>query len=149
MSQIIELASSQINAGDSIVVELVEADETPTVVIVRWPAKPTVVHPRRFPIAAHAAGHIGGVGAVLELVKEPARDPPPDRSSGGHPARIQTVDFRQSSPVFPLDSVAQLDPSSLRHAVPESTHLAATVRGRHESSPSIRISCSRLPWGPQ
>jgi hypothetical protein len=37
MSQITELASSQINAVDAIVVELVEADETPAVVIVRWP----------------------------------------------------------------------------------------------------------------
>jgi hypothetical protein len=33
-------------------IELVEADETPAVVIIRWPAKPTVLHPRRFPDAA-------------------------------------------------------------------------------------------------
>ena len=54
MSQITELASSQINAGASIVVELVEADETPAVVIVRWPNKATIIHPKRFPDAAAA-----------------------------------------------------------------------------------------------
>jgi len=42
------LASSQITATDSVTVELVEADEKPAVVIVRWPAKPTVLHPHRF-----------------------------------------------------------------------------------------------------
>ena len=43
------LASASINASDAIVVELVEADETPAVVIVRWPDKASVLHPRRFP----------------------------------------------------------------------------------------------------
>lgn len=37
---------------DTITVELVEADVTPAVVIVRWPAKPTVIHPQRFADAA-------------------------------------------------------------------------------------------------
>jgi hypothetical protein len=54
MSQITELASSQITPTDTITVELVEADETPAVVIVRWPAKPTVLQPHRFPSAAEA-----------------------------------------------------------------------------------------------
>jgi hypothetical protein len=44
-------ASGQINGADSILIELVEADETPAVVIVTWPVKPTVLHPRRFPTA--------------------------------------------------------------------------------------------------
>jgi hypothetical protein len=35
-------------------IELVEADETPAVVIVTWPEKATVLHPRRFPDAAAA-----------------------------------------------------------------------------------------------
>jgi hypothetical protein len=48
MSKVTELASGQITAVDSIVVELIEADETPAVVIIRWPDKPTVLHPRRF-----------------------------------------------------------------------------------------------------
>jgi hypothetical protein len=58
MSQITELASSQINASDRLAVELVEADETPAVVIVRLPAKPTVLHPRRFPDTAAAIARL-------------------------------------------------------------------------------------------
>jgi hypothetical protein len=54
MSTITTLASGQITPTDSISVELVEADETPAVVILRWPAKPTVCHPRRFPDTAAA-----------------------------------------------------------------------------------------------
>jgi len=52
MSQVTELASGALTAVDSITVELVEANETPAVVIVRWPVKPTVMHPHRFPSAA-------------------------------------------------------------------------------------------------
>jgi hypothetical protein len=52
MSQITQLASGAITATDIITVELVEADETPAAVIVRWPTKPTVLHPRRFPDTA-------------------------------------------------------------------------------------------------
>jgi hypothetical protein len=52
MSKITELASGQITAVESITVELVEADESPAVIIVSWPVKPTVLHPRRFPDAA-------------------------------------------------------------------------------------------------
>jgi hypothetical protein len=51
MSKITELASSQINTADTITIELVEADETPAVVL-KWPLKPTVCHPRRFPDTA-------------------------------------------------------------------------------------------------
>jgi hypothetical protein len=36
MSKITELASAVINGADSITIELVEADETPSVVILRW-----------------------------------------------------------------------------------------------------------------
>lgn len=52
MSKITELASSQITPSDILAIELVEADETPTVVIIRWPAKATILHPRRFPDTA-------------------------------------------------------------------------------------------------
>jgi hypothetical protein len=52
MSQITELASGQITPSESITIELVEADETPAVVIVRWPVKTTILHPRRFPDTA-------------------------------------------------------------------------------------------------
>jgi hypothetical protein len=56
------LASATINASDAIVIELVQADETPVVVIVRWPAKPTIFHPRRFPSGANAAPSAGRRG---------------------------------------------------------------------------------------
>ena len=52
MSKITTLAAGQITAVDTITIELVEADETPAVIIVRWPAKPTILHPRRFPDTA-------------------------------------------------------------------------------------------------
>jgi hypothetical protein len=52
MSKITTLASGQITAVDTLIIELVEADETPAVVIVRWPVKATVIHPRRFPDTA-------------------------------------------------------------------------------------------------
>ena len=54
MSQITELASASINASSTITVELVESDETPAVVVIRWPVKPTILHPRRFADAATA-----------------------------------------------------------------------------------------------
>jgi hypothetical protein len=52
MSTITTLATGQTNAIGTITIELVETDEHPTVVIIRWPDKPTVLHPRRFPDAA-------------------------------------------------------------------------------------------------
>jgi hypothetical protein len=52
MSQIPQLASAQLTAVDVLTIELVETSEHPTVVIVRWPDKPSVIHPRRFPDAA-------------------------------------------------------------------------------------------------
>jgi hypothetical protein len=47
MSKVTELASGAITAVEHITIELIEADETPSAVIVRWPAKPTVLHPHR------------------------------------------------------------------------------------------------------
>jgi hypothetical protein len=52
MSTITTLASGQITATQEVTIELVEADETPAVVIVRWPVKPSMIHPRRFPDTA-------------------------------------------------------------------------------------------------
>jgi hypothetical protein len=45
MSKITELASTQLNGHDAVTVELIEADDTPAAVIIRWPFKPSVVHP--------------------------------------------------------------------------------------------------------
>ena len=52
MSKITELASSQIANSDAIVIVLSEPDDIAASVIIHWPAKPTVLHPRRFPDAA-------------------------------------------------------------------------------------------------
>ena len=55
MSKVTTLATAQLSATDTLTIELIEADETPAVVIVRWPLKPSVLHPRRFPAADTAA----------------------------------------------------------------------------------------------
>jgi hypothetical protein len=44
--------------------ELVEADETPAVVIVRWPFKPSVMHQHRLPSAADAAARVFAAAVV-------------------------------------------------------------------------------------
>jgi hypothetical protein len=64
MSQITELASGQITATDHLSIELVETATTPAVVIVTWPAKPSVLHPYRFPSAAENAARIFAAAAV-------------------------------------------------------------------------------------
>jgi hypothetical protein len=70
MSKITTLASSQITPSDTLAVELVEADETPAVVIIRWPVKPSVVHPRRFPdTAATIARLFAEAHTVLASIK--------------------------------------------------------------------------------
>lgn len=70
MSQSSTLASGQITAVDTLTIELVEADETPAVVIVRWPTKPTVLHPRRFPDAAATVAQLfARAHVVLAAIK--------------------------------------------------------------------------------
>ena len=64
MSKVTELASGQLTSTETITVELIEADEMPAVVIVRWPSKPTVLHPHRFPIAADTAARTFAAAAV-------------------------------------------------------------------------------------
>jgi hypothetical protein len=73
ISQIAELATA-ITAADTITVELVEADETPAVVIVRWPVERTVLHPRRFPSTAEAVARTFATAAVrLAAIKRERR----------------------------------------------------------------------------
>ena len=74
MSKVTELASAQLTATETIIVELVEADETPAVVIVRWPARPTVLHPRRFPdVAAMVARSFAEAATRLSSIKRDRR----------------------------------------------------------------------------
>jgi hypothetical protein len=69
-SSITPLASGQITPSEAVTVELVEADETPAVVIVKWPAKPTILHPRRFPdTAATVAQLFARAHIVLAALK--------------------------------------------------------------------------------
>jgi hypothetical protein len=54
MSHVTQLATGQLTATETITVELIGADGRPAVIIIRWPAKSTVLHPRRFPEVAVA-----------------------------------------------------------------------------------------------
>jgi hypothetical protein len=74
MSKVAELSAASINGHDFITVELIEADETPAVVIIRWPAKPTLIHPQRFPNAADAATRtFAGAAVRLAAIKRHRR----------------------------------------------------------------------------
>jgi hypothetical protein len=66
MSKLTTLASGQITPSRHgiITIELVEADETPAVVIIRWPARPTVLHSHRFSSAADSAVRIFAAAVV-------------------------------------------------------------------------------------
>jgi hypothetical protein len=54
MSKTTTLAAGQITAADQISIELVQASETPTVILIRWPDAPSVTDPRRFAATANA-----------------------------------------------------------------------------------------------
>jgi len=64
VSQVTQLATGQLNGHDTLVIELVEADETPAVVIIRWSSKASVLHPRRFPAAADVAARTFAAAVV-------------------------------------------------------------------------------------
>jgi len=65
MSKVTTLADGQITAVGTITIELVEADETPAVVIVQWPPQPTLLHPRRFPDTAAMVARLFAEAATL------------------------------------------------------------------------------------
>ena len=48
------LASGQITAADRLSVELVQAIETPSTILIRWPDAPSVTDPRKFGAVANA-----------------------------------------------------------------------------------------------
>jgi hypothetical protein len=74
VSKVTELASGQISSTETIIVELIEANETPAVVIVRWPSKPSVFHPRRFPdVAAMVARLFAEAATRLAAIKRERR----------------------------------------------------------------------------
>ena len=61
------LATGQINASDQLIIELVQATETPTMILIRWPAAPSVYDPRRF--AATAVAVIAVVDQAVIALK--------------------------------------------------------------------------------
>jgi hypothetical protein len=73
MSKITELASGRITASDTITIERVEADETPAVVLIRWPVRPSIIHPRRFPDTAATGRATVCPGPRCARVPESAR----------------------------------------------------------------------------
>ena len=87
MSKITELASSTINGTDSITIELVEADETPTVVILRWPLKPTRVPSAALPRhrSPDRTAVCGGSDSVGQHQSETATVTADENSPGGFP----------------------------------------------------------------
>jgi hypothetical protein len=60
--------SDVLTAIDTFTIELVEANETPAGVIVRWPAKPSVLHPHRFPAVGEIAARTFAA-AVVKLAQ--------------------------------------------------------------------------------
>jgi hypothetical protein len=74
MSTVTVLASGQVTSTQTITVELIEADQTPAVIIVRWPSQASVFHPRRFPGAADGAARVFAAAAVrLAAIKRERR----------------------------------------------------------------------------
>jgi hypothetical protein len=64
MSKITLLAECPINGFSIVRIELVEANETPATIRILWPAKATVLHPRRFPTAAEAVSRTFATAAI-------------------------------------------------------------------------------------
>ena len=70
MSKVTVLASSQINATAHLHIELVEANETPAVVVITWPGKATTLHPRLFPdVAAQIARAFAQAATELASIR--------------------------------------------------------------------------------
>ena len=74
MSNVTTVAECTVNASSIITIELVEADETPAVIIVRLPSKASVLHPGRFPDMAAAIAR-AFASASIELAGIKARRP--------------------------------------------------------------------------
>jgi hypothetical protein len=55
MTNVTELASGQVTSTATLTVVLVQAEQASAVVIVKWPDKPTVLHPRKLAEAMAAA----------------------------------------------------------------------------------------------
>jgi len=54
MSKVTTLAEGHVTAADTLTIELVEALEIPSVILLRWPDSPSVADPIRFEATANA-----------------------------------------------------------------------------------------------
>jgi hypothetical protein len=68
MSKLTTLASAQLTNTDHLTVVLVEPADMPASVIIHWPSKPTVVHPRDFSAAADCAVKVFAA-AIVKLAQ--------------------------------------------------------------------------------
>lgn len=64
MHRRIDLSAGAINGSDRLSVELIEPLDSPPIVAINWPPKPTVCDPRRFPDTA---------AAIVRMYAEAAR----------------------------------------------------------------------------
>jgi hypothetical protein len=61
-----ELSAGNLNGGDRLVVELIEPDQLPAVIRIKWPEQPTIIPPAQFDAGVAAAMRILS-NAVVEL----------------------------------------------------------------------------------
>jgi hypothetical protein len=73
MSNVTELASGRITAGDEISIELVEPSGSPAVILLRWPQAPSVTEPRRLGATCNAIMRVlaAAVAKLAEIRAEP------------------------------------------------------------------------------
>ena len=70
MSKVTTLAEGQLTAVGTITIELVEAGDTPAVVVINWPPKAAVLHPRLFPeVAAQIARAFAEAATELASIR--------------------------------------------------------------------------------
>ena len=70
MTDITELASVQLSTVDTLTIELVENDERPAAVIIRWPARPSVFNAKQFgPVATQVTTAFAGATVRLAQIR--------------------------------------------------------------------------------
>jgi hypothetical protein len=70
MTEVTELASVQLSTVDTLTIELVENDERPAAVIIRWPARPGVFNAKQFgPVATQVTTAFAGATVRLAQIR--------------------------------------------------------------------------------
>jgi hypothetical protein len=71
MTDITELASVQLSTVDTLTIELVENDERPAAVIIRWPARPGVFNAKQFgPVATLTTAFAGATVRLAQIGRD-------------------------------------------------------------------------------